>query len=120
MNKGRSIASVPNDIETCIPKHSGLQLVAEDSDGGGSKDPHEQAVQTLCQKFFPNNHDKPHPPFIHEICRLVTLTCGIPKCSIDDVVDLLKRASELKPDTQCTVARRHTVVRVWPFKCTVV
>ena len=104
MNRRKIIDSIPIDIKICMAKLTNLPPVLEDSDREGGKDPHEQTIQTLCQKFFPRRNKKSHLPFIHEICRLVTLTCStnqsIPSCNMDDVVDLLKRASGLKPDTQ--------------------
>ena len=92
MNRRQDIASIPKDIKYCFSQL--LQPVREDINGEGSKDPHRPIIQGLRQKFFPNK--KKSPPFIEEIFNLVANTCSVSTCKMDDVIKLLKTASDVE------------------------
>jgi len=81
VNKRLRIASVPEDINTCLS-----QLDPNED----SEELHRQFAQILGQKFFPL---KSPPPFFQDIFHLVANTCCFPTYKIDYVVNLLDNAS---------------------------
>ena len=93
MNKRTHIGTIPEDIHTCISRLSVVRPppVGEDPNEEGSKGPRQRFIQTLRQKFFPSK--KPRP-FFQDIFDLVANTCYIRTCNIDDVIKLLKGASD--------------------------
>ena len=86
MDRRHGIASVPEDINTCITQ--------EGSNGERSAHPHQQLIENLHRKFFPREDKKP-PPFFQNIFVLVANASIVATCEIDRVVDLLKGASDV-------------------------
>ena len=95
MRRRSDIASVPEDINSCMPP-SRLQLrtIQEDLNGEGSEDPHthQQIIQKLRRKFFPL---KEPPPFFQDIFDLVANTRSVSTCKIDLAINSLERASDV-------------------------
>lgn len=91
MGRRQDIASIPIDIKICLSQ----LLHHENTDGESIKGQHRPIIQKLRQKFFPNEK-RPPPTFIEEIFNLVANTCSVPTCKMDDVIELLKRASDVE------------------------
>ena len=83
MNRRLRVASVPEDINTCLS-----QLDPTGKEGGEKH--HQQFIQKLRQKFFPLKKSPP-PPFFEKIFVLVANTC-YSTCKMDNVVKLLEDA----------------------------
>jgi len=83
VNRRLRVASVPEDINTCLPQ------LDPSGDEGGEKH-REQFIQKLSQKFFPLKKSPP-PPFFEKIFDLVANTC-YSTCKMDKVIKLLEDA----------------------------
>ena len=83
MNRRLDIASVPEDINTCM---------SQPNEESSTELQHlwPGAIEKLRRKFLPLSSPS---PFFQDIFDLVMNTCSVPTCKIDHVINLLERAS---------------------------